>query len=159
MLDRPAGANPGKCTFRDDAVVSTIRSFMIEHRKGERADDQQALDKSLRSNPGLFWAHQIHESNNLEETKHHVQARILARQTDEEIAEMYSTFPEAIYWYEAAFFNVRDRFRARDWIVQQILQQTEEKADVNPTESEVSFFAALKLFGYWNSLRSTSPQA
>lgn len=45
-----------------------------------------------------------------------VQARILAGQDDHVIADRGSLAPEDVYWYEALFFNVRDRLKAHDWI-------------------------------------------
>jgi hypothetical protein len=47
-----------------------------------------------------------------------VEARILAGQSDEEIASLCGQAPETIRWYEAVFFQVRDRLvRSRDWIM------------------------------------------
>lgn len=45
-----------------------------------------------------------------------VEARILARHDDATIARDCSLVPEVVHWFEALFFNVRDRLHARDWI-------------------------------------------
>lgn len=45
-----------------------------------------------------------------------IQARILAAQDDHAIAFRCGLTPEVVYWFEALFFNVRDRLKAHDWI-------------------------------------------
>lgn len=48
-------------------------------------------------------------------------ARILAGQTDQEVAEHCGLCAAAIRWFESLFFCVRDRLRATDWIVSRAL--------------------------------------
>src|SRR5712692_7415760 len=50
-----------------------------------------------------------------------VEARILAGQTDDEIAQRCSLWPEVVCWYERAFFHIRDRLTAGDWIMTQVI--------------------------------------
>lgn len=50
-----------------------------------------------------------------------IQARLLAGQTDNEIAPMFRVEPETIQWFEALFFNVRDHLHHRDWIAARVL--------------------------------------
>jgi hypothetical protein len=45
------------------------------------------------------------------------EARILAGQSDEEIAKRLSLSAESVFWFEAAFFQVRDRLASRDWVI------------------------------------------
>jgi hypothetical protein len=50
-----------------------------------------------------------------------VQARLLARQSFEDIAQRTIVPAEVIEAFEALFFNVRDRLDARDWITAQAI--------------------------------------
>lgn len=68
--------------------------------------------------PAHHAAHQLAESDGpLVWEVQAVQARLLADQTDEEIAARCGPSAEAVHWYEALFFHVRDRLRARDWVM------------------------------------------
>jgi hypothetical protein len=46
-----------------------------------------------------------------------VEANILARRTDDQVAAKTGIELKTVQWYEALFFNVRDRLHASDWIV------------------------------------------
>jgi hypothetical protein len=50
-----------------------------------------------------------------------LEARLLARQDSATIAKTLCTTPEAVDWYEALCYNVRDRLDNRDWITTQCL--------------------------------------
>jgi hypothetical protein len=57
-----------------------------------------------------------------------VKARLLAGQTDEEIAQEAALRPQAIEYYEKIFFNVRDRLDCLDWIERAVLGPAERLA-------------------------------
>jgi hypothetical protein len=50
-----------------------------------------------------------------------VEARIVAGQSDEQIAALCSLSPETVQWYEALFWRIRDRLSARDWIAARVI--------------------------------------
>jgi len=52
-----------------------------------------------------------------------LEARILARQSNEEISVKNGVWPEAVEAYEALFFNVRDRLYYSDYILNSVLGQ------------------------------------
>jgi hypothetical protein len=110
--------SPGRCTRRDDYWIRKARNFML--RWHNRNDAQR--EELFWEMPGLYYAFGIHEKRSEEpEPSHYVQARLLAAQPHEIIADALSTTPEAIQWYEKLFFNVSDRLQNRDWISKQIL--------------------------------------
>jgi hypothetical protein len=119
MVDRYDSA-PGRCTQRDDVYVKGLRNFILRYR---HSNDQRARDALLAEDPGLFWAFQIYERklDNLDSRAMLIEARILAGQSDEDIAAELGTIPEVAEWYEALFFNVRDRLANHDWIVEEVL--------------------------------------
>jgi hypothetical protein len=117
LCDRPNQA--GRCTRRDDAVVREGRNFLLAWRK---ATDPDAKGELFWKTPGLYYAFELHEREAEDpESALFIQARLLARQTPEQIAQVMSTHPSAVKWYEALFFNVSDRLDQRDWITKQVL--------------------------------------
>ena len=68
-----------------------------------------------------------------------VEARLLAGQTDAEIAARCGLSPGAVGWFEAAVFHVRDRLAARDWVVGRVIGTSFPPGDPGPV---------LRYFGY-----------
>ena len=68
----------------------------------------------------------------------------MAQQTDYEIANTIPTLPSAIEWYEALFFNVRDRIQARDGVLKQIMGPAIDRMMDDKAEE-----LTMKLFGYF----------
>ena len=72
----------------------------------------------------IYWAHQIHQgTDNLRLIRSGIEARILARQTNEQIAYKNACSADTIEAYESLFFNVRDRLNYRDYILNGVLGQ------------------------------------
>ena len=68
--------------------------------------------------PAIFYAHSIYEkvTPNDQAVRWGVEARLLARQSNDEIARANGCSAETIEAYEALFFNIRDRLDCRDFI-------------------------------------------
>lgn len=130
MVDRLP--NPGRSTKRDDDYVKGLRNFVLRYR----AYDDTARNQLGYENPGLFWAYQIYDRREDDGRRKAImiEARLLARQTDEEIAAELGTVPEVVHWYEKAFFNVRDRLKNHDWVVDHVLIPTWEKEFLDPDD-------------------------
>lgn len=130
---------PGRVTSRDDNYVRDWRSFSIRYRRGSE-DTHDAL---FRENPGMFYANLIH--NNADPFKKAViQSMLLAGQNDMEISKVVGTIPQSIQYYEALFFNVRDRLEAKHWIVGTVLTPSYLRhSDSNED------YMMFKLFGYF----------
>lgn len=90
----------------------------------------------------LFDAYQIFGNGG--QIKSEVEARILARQPDREIATLCGTTPEAIHCYEAAFFDVRCRLRAQDAVQILAVRMPRElvtlEQDLSPAWRLVGYF-------------------
>lgn len=117
MLNRwPA---PGRCSRHDDTYIRTARSCALRFQHTEIEFDRQALQVE---NPGFFYAFEFHQrSHDNPSEAMYVQARILAGQSSEEIADILGIHPLAIEWYEAMFFNVRDKLNNRDYITRNVI--------------------------------------
>lgn len=63
----------------------------------------------------LWAAYELHQGQDREVAAVE-QARILARESDEEIADKCGMTPLTIERYEKLFFNVRDVLNATDWL-------------------------------------------
>jgi len=100
--------------------VKGLRNFILRYRA---SDDQQARNVLFNEDPDLFWAFQLYERklDNEDSKATLVEARILAGQSDEDIVDELSTVPEVAEWYEALFFNVRERLRNHDWVMNEVL--------------------------------------
>jgi len=94
--------------------------------------------------PGLFWAYMVYSRPEGDWIRTEIDARVLAGQTDEEIAQKVSTRPEAIKWYEALWFNVRDRLANQGYISNHIIGPT---VGFGLTGSTLDMSA--KFFGYF----------
>lgn len=116
MADRQP--TPGRCSRRDDEYIRAARSFLLRWRARADADRRELFYE----NPGLFLAYQIFEKQQeADERALTLQARLLANMGYKEIARSMDTLHQAVDWYEALFFNVRDKLHARDWVTRQVL--------------------------------------
>jgi hypothetical protein len=85
----------------------------------------------------------LYEQPDREKLRWAIEARILARQTNDEIAQCCGCTPETIETYEALFFNVRSRLDFPDFITTNVV-------DVSPVgDSQCPSVGSLwKLFAY-----------
>jgi hypothetical protein len=106
-------------TAQDDEVIRKMREYLLLERSSSTPSTRQRL--GLRF-PGPSGALQIrqHVTRDLQLS---VQCRILARQTDIQIACKTALPPVAIHWYEQCFFQVRDLLGAPDWVASNVLAE------------------------------------
>ncbi len=71
--------------------------------------------------PEMCWALRLYEQRDYEKLRWTIEARILARQTNDEIAQSCGCMPEMIEYYEALFFNVRARLDSPDFIMTKVV--------------------------------------
>ena len=114
---------PGRTTKRDDSHIKDARSFMLRWNRGE-----EWRENLLDENPGLYYAHSIFANLHMDpEVKFMLEARLLASQPVEEIADRLKTLPETVSWYEKLFFNVSPFLRHHDWIVKHVLLPSSDR--------------------------------
>lgn len=151
--------SPRRCVRGDDDYVKTARAFLVR-RKFRDAVDSPSIALLYDEYPDLAAAWHLHErgSSTIGDVgaEFQVRARLLAGQTDEAIAGLLGTSPAAICWYEALFFNIRDRLHARDWvmhrvIVPAVIAQYGQRAyqGVEYGVAHPIYDATLLLFGYY----------
>jgi hypothetical protein len=93
---------------QDDPATRTAARFL---RAWHRCRDQARLAEKWRT---LCAAHRLAVTDGRQRWE--LRARILARQSDAEIAARCALTAETVQWFEALFFNTRDRLGAVDWI-------------------------------------------
>ena len=98
----------------DDRYTGGYYYFLLENRC---ADWKNFSGASSREDPALVQRDMLRRSLDAED-RAIVEARILAGETDAEIGRKLAILPEAVDWYEALFFCVRDRLRLHSWIAQ-----------------------------------------
>jgi hypothetical protein len=87
-------------------------------RAGHRCSDDRTRAGLATTWPALAAAHQLAENDG--PLRWEVEARLLARQTDAEIAQACQLAPQNVAWFESLFFHVRDRLDSLDWIASKI---------------------------------------
>ncbi len=161
------GGMAGRCTKRDDAWIKTSKAFFLRYRDLPDDEDRERL---WMETPGLFYAFELFSrAADQPEGACFLEARLLARQTPEVIAECMGTLPDTVRWYEALYFNVADKLQHRDWITAQVLipavmkhygnwHEATQNADValpfqkgmaNRPVAHPFLDASLKLFAYF----------
>jgi hypothetical protein len=110
---RRAAADPVPSSPPRDPETAAAADYLRELALGS---DTARLERCW---PGLRAAQDLAAADT--SVRWEVQARILAGQTDDEIATRCGLAPAAVRWFEALFFRVRDRLRGTDWIASQVM--------------------------------------
>jgi len=131
---------PARPAPHDDDYIRQARRFVMDFRSCPQSKRMELFAR----NPGLYYAYSIHNDDEDEMTSCILQARLLARQSHEDIAHAMKTLPSTVTWYEKLFFNVKDRWEHKDWIVRQILGPAVERGLLHRDHD-----LTLKLFAFF----------
>jgi hypothetical protein len=102
---------------QDDAETLALVGYLRARKKCRTEGDRTLLRRDW---PALHAAWELAEGDAL--LRWEVEARLLARQTDEEIAARCGLDPHTVRSFEAIFFCVRDRLHASDWVTFQAVR-------------------------------------
>ena len=98
-----------------------IRRAIRLKRRFERSNNNPSnLRALLVRDADLFWAHSIWLDDRAP-TRWGIEARVLADETDEEIAEKMGARPEVVSAYINVFFDVREKMQHPDYVINVIL--------------------------------------
>lgn len=152
LSHRPRPKNPSRAW--DDAQIVKWFKFNKSLVEKDGRSRESKLRDLFRKGPELYYAWILRTSGD-QESSAIVQARILAGQTDLEIAREFSTLPGAIRLYEQLFFNVRDRLTARSAILKTVLGPTllrtgDKTETLDPFRTGVCY----QLFGYFGGVEA-----
>lgn len=129
--------------FKDDQLTKLAYKFQLELAK---CKDDIARWDLMDEYPALFPAYLIFKRGDNEERhpmRFAIEARLLAGQSNEEIAECFGISPDIIKYYEKIFFNVREKLNSSDYIMTCIIGPS-----VQAGLSDRDYDLLWKLFGY-----------
>jgi hypothetical protein len=118
------------------------RALRLKRRYDEASNRPERMYRLVQYDRAMFWAHSIWLDDKAP-TRWAIEARILAGESDLEIAERLGTSPDVIEAYEAVFFHVRDRLHRRDYIVNVVMAEA-----VGRGLSERQYDLLWKMFAY-----------
>lgn len=94
--------------------------FKRHYAAVDSADSSRALHTLMLRDKDLFWAHSIWVDDK-NPTRWAIEARIVAGETDEEIADKIGAEPEVVAAFANVFFNVRDKLENPDYVCNVIM--------------------------------------
>jgi len=99
----------------DDPYVAGYAAYL----RSLAAGDVEPVPAAASQWSAIRTAHEIAQRDN--PRRWEIQARLLAKQSDAEIAVRCSLSPDVISYYETFFFNVRPRLRAWVWVCDEVI--------------------------------------
>ena len=85
--------------------------------------DERLLTELALRDPLMFWPHEFYHDESSRRFRFAIEARFLARQTNREIAFHAGCAEEFIEVYEAVYFNVREKLKYKDYIVNSVFRE------------------------------------
>lgn len=146
LLDAKPRRKPAR---QDDRLIRRMAQFLVHWETAPTRNRTYQNLKFARQElfpryPDLYLAYELFVSEGCERARCALEARLLARQSDEEISSKLTTMPEAVAAYEQLFFNVRDRLDNADYIVARVLAPT-----MSNGYETASLDLSAKFFGYF----------
>jgi len=118
------------------------RASRLKRRHALVANRPNDLYSLVRMDKDLFWAHSIWADEKAP-TRWAIEARILAGETDEEIAKKVGCDPGVVSAYEAVFFDVREKLAHQEYVVNVVMADA-----VTRGLTERQYDLLWKMFGY-----------
>lgn len=145
-----SGNNPRLRPARsDDIYVREYAKFLHRYLEGGETLTPAQQQELYARNAALYYAQLMHFHNDFE-WRAMLQARLLTRESYTDIAKRFGTVPEAIAWYAAIFFDVKDRLDCHDWVVKSVLGTAMDRAaNRDGTMTDHQRNLTYKLFGYY----------
>ena len=97
---------------REDAETLLIKRYLTSKNA---CHNEMQLERLMYKMPGLYHAEQFYGREDLD-IRWEVEARLLAREPIESIANKLGVETEVIFWYERAFYNVIEKLDNRSYI-------------------------------------------
>ncbi len=114
-----------RCGIAEDQFVRAYKTFILKMRRAANVEDQLDIFPKYAD---LYYAH-LYQHNPDPEWRWLLQACLISGQSNSEIAEYMAMSPGTVEWYEAIFFNVRERLRSRGYIVKCILSKINDRVN------------------------------
>jgi hypothetical protein len=102
---------------RDDEHTILAKRYQALYEKAVTPLQLAYLAEKM---PGIYYAHQVYRRDE-QDDRWTVEARLLAGQTPQEVADRCGITAEVVFWFETLFFDVRHRLGHIDWIANRVL--------------------------------------
>ena len=123
------------------SIKRTMR-FMQAYRQCESNPPRERLLE--QEHPVPYWAYTLYSDPSNRRSRSEIEARILAGQSNLEIAATVGCSEACIETYEAAYFNVRDRLKYKQYVVAVLLAESQSRVAKDRT-----YDSYLKWIGYF----------
>lgn len=138
------GSQPGLTMKRDGKPgMKRVRPLMRYLRGWQKCHNDIQKAELAAHEPKLFWAHSVFMADDAP-VKWLIEARLLARETDNEIAARLGCDPSIVACYHDTFFDVREKINYRDYIINSVFGEACYRG-----LSERRHDLLWKLFGYY----------
>ncbi len=118
------------------------RALRLKRHHAAAGSRPEFLYNLARLDPELFWAHSIWTEDK-QPTRWEIEARILADESDDDIAKKVGCEPAVIAAYESVFFNVREKLNNTAYVVNVVMADSVTKG-----LTERQYDLLWKMFGY-----------
>jgi hypothetical protein len=135
------GRSARKSIDGPDGYVWIRRALRVKRRVEQAGNRPDALYAAMLRDEDIFWAHSMWVDDKMP-TRWAIEARVLAGESDEEIAQKLGTTPEIVAAYVNVFFDAREKLRNRDYVLNVILADA-----VNRGLQERHYDLLWKMFG------------
>jgi hypothetical protein len=118
---------PGLSRKRDDAAVHKALKFRRELKAATSGIEHYLLAEKY---PDIYWAYRFYANRQTDVLKispYLIEARLLADQPYDEIADSVGTDAEVVKAYAETFFDIRSRLTSPDYIVREVFGQAVER--------------------------------
>lgn len=136
------GPRASRAVDGPDGFAWIRRASRLKRRYELAGNRPDQLYRLVQYDRDMFWAHSMWLDDRAP-TRWSIEARILAGETDEEIAAKLGTSPAVIAAYEAVFFDVRSMLMNKDYITTVVMSDAVVRG-----LSERQYDLLWKLFGY-----------
>ena len=129
-----------RITAGGNILHKKLKSCLSERNEVKK---QHAIDKFYDMYPDFGYAYSLYTEDNNITTRWEIEARILAGENFESIADKSNFSPSCLEVYEKLFFNVLDRLNKRTWVTNSVVGRA---LQVGLTERD--FNILWKIYGY-----------
>lgn len=126
---------------RDDSEIKLAKEFRSAIQSATTENQHLAI---MDKWPALYEAWNLYQSEEDHETRYELEARLLARQTGEEISLKLAVTPETTALYESVFFHVTDRLNVPGYVTHTVMGNAIQRG-----LAQRHYDLLWKMFGYW----------
>lgn len=114
------GTKPSKALDGEEGFAWIRRALRLKRHYDRAGNNSEKLYAAMLRDSDLFWAHSIWVEEKAP-TRWGIEARVMAGESDEEIAKKTGTDPAVISAYVNTFFDIREKLANTDYVVNVVM--------------------------------------